>query len=51
MLAEIFKQGRFEKGKAEGFAEGYAKAKEELAQGEANNSPPAQQPSEASPKK
>jgi hypothetical protein len=50
MLAEIFKQARFEKGKAEGFKEGYEKAKEELAQEQSNNNPPAQQPSEESPK-
>ena len=50
MLAEIFKRGRFEKGKAEGFKEGYEKAKEDLAQEQANNNPPAQQPSEESPK-
>ena len=46
MLAEIFKQGRFEKGKAEGFKEGYEKAKEDMAQEQANNNPPAQKPSE-----
>jgi flagellar biosynthesis/type III secretory pathway protein FliH len=50
MVAERFLKNRYNEGKAEGFKEGYEKAKEELAKEKANNNPPAQQPSEESPK-